>query len=61
MVKTKNQVLTLGDNVLDSSASLVRHEAKNREDDEAGKDTGAAVHQGNDDGISATTHTHPSI
>ena len=30
------------------------HKAEDREDDEAGKDTGAAVHQGNDDGISAS-------
>ena len=41
----------MGDNVLDVSASLVGHEAEDGEDDEAGVDAGAAVEEGDEEGI----------
>ena len=54
-------VCTFLDDVIDLLAALMRHEAEHTEDDEAGKDAGAAVDQWDDQSVPGNTHQWRSV
>ena len=50
-VSDESQARSLRGDFIDAHALFVRHEAEDGEDDETGKDGGAAVDAGNDDAV----------